>query len=416
MRRTIAVFTALLVWSSPLVALGAPTPPLCDGIEPTLVGTRRSDDLTGTDGQDVIVGLGGDDTITALGGNDVVCAGDGSDFVSAGRGFDRVLGGAGDDNLLGEQGEDRLVGQGDVDSLFGGPGDDRLLAGTGEAIITEGLIGGPGDDHLDGGPGLDTAHFFDAPGGVSVSLRDGAATGHGSDTLVDVEGVGGSNFDDVIEGDGGSNGLFGQAGDDRIFGLGSGNFRSFEQDVLAGDDGDDLLVGGGGADVASYARTPVPVTVDLAAGTASGQGADELRGIEGLWGSRENDVLLGDEGRNQIVGGLGDDELRGRGGVDIAVFSDVAGPVTVDLGSGAATGPGTDTLGGFEDVWGTSADDTILGNGADNELLGLGGADDLSGRAGDDVLDGGDGADKADGGAGDDVCLSVTKTTSCEGP
>ena len=46
----------------------APTPPLCDGIEPTLVGTRQPDDLTGTDGQDVIVGLGGDDTITALEG------------------------------------------------------------------------------------------------------------------------------------------------------------------------------------------------------------------------------------------------------------------------------------------------------------------------------------------------------------
>ena len=172
-------------------------------------------------------------------------------------------------------------------------------------------------------------------------------------------------------------------------------------------------MGGGGADVASYARIPVPVTVDLAAGTASVRVRMSSGASKGIWGSRDDDVLLGDEARNQIVGGLGDDELRGRGGVDIAVFSDVAGPVTVDLAWGNATGPGTDTLGGLEDVWGTSADDTILGNGADNELLGLAGADDLSGRAGDDVLDGGDGADHADGGAGDDVCLSVTKTTSC---
>ena len=416
MRRIIAAFTALLVWSGPLVALGAPPVPLCGGIEPTLVGTRRSDDLVGTDGRDVIVGLDGHDTITALGGSDLVCAGDGFDFVSAGGGADVVRGGPGDDDLHGEGGEDRLIGQGDVDSLFGGPADDELLAGAGEAITTEGLIGGPGDDLLDGGPGLDTAQFFDAPRGVSVSLRDGVATGHGADTLVGVEGVGGSNFDDVIEGDGGGNGLFGQAGDDRIFGLGSGDFRSGEQDVIAGDDGDDLLVGGGGADVASYLRIPVPVRVDLAAGTASGQGADELRGIEGTWGSRDDDVLLGDAGANQIVGGFGDDDLRGRGGRDVAVFADVLGPVTVDLAAGSATGAGTDTLAGFEEVWGTNAGDTILGNDADNVLEGRGGADDLSGRAGDDVLDGGDGADHADGGAGEDVCLSATKTISCEGP
>jgi Ca2+-binding RTX toxin-like protein len=160
----------------------------------------------------------------------------------------------------------------------------------------------------------------------------------------------------------------------------------------------------------------VPVTVDLRAGTASGQGADELRGIEGIWGSREDDVLRGDEVRNAIVGSLGDDELQGRGGRDVAIFSDVTAPVTVDLAAGTASGAGTDTLGGFEDVWGTNDDDVLLGNGADNVLLGLGGNDDLAGRAGDDILDGGDGADFADGGAGDDVCLSSTKTTGCEGP
>ena len=415
-RTATVVSITVLVWSSSLVALGAPPPTLCDGVDATVVGTRRADELTGTDGRDVIVGLGGDDTISALDGNDLVCAGEGFDLVFAGRGSDRVLGGPGDDNVLGEGGEDALFGQGDVDSLAGGRGDDRLVAGPGEAITTEGLDGGPGDDRLDGGPGLDTALFFDAPGGVSVSLLEGAAIGHGRDRLVGVEGVVGSNFDDFIEGDDSSNGLFGNAGDDRIFGRGSGSFRSSEEDVLAGDDGDDLLVGGAGADVTSYAGIPVPVTVDLAAGTASGQGSDELHGIEGIWGSEDDDVLRGDDARNQIVGGLGNDELRGRQGVDIAVFADVRGPVTVDLASGDATGAGNDTLAGIEAVWGTSGDDTILGDGADNVIEGRGGADELAGRAGDDVLDGGDGADQADGGAGEDVCLSVTKTTGCEGP
>ena len=96
------------------------------------------------------------------------------------------------------------------------------------------------------------------------------------------------------------------------------------------------------------------------------------------------------------------------------MFADVVGPVTVDLGSGSATGAGADIVLGFEDVWGTSAGDTILGNDVDNVLEGRAGADDLVGRAGDDHLDGGPGADHADGGAGDDVCVSATRTTDCE--
>jgi Ca2+-binding RTX toxin-like protein len=100
----------------------------------------------------------------------------------------------------------------------------------------------------------------------------------------------------------------------------------------------------------------------------------------------------------------------------VAVFLDVDGPVTVDLLSVSATGAGTDALRGFEDVWGTRADDVIVGSDVGNVLLGFAGADDLSGRGGDDVLRGGPGADRARGGAGVDVCFSVTIATDCEGP
>src|SRR5215218_6699384 len=36
-------------------------PPLCFGRQPTIVGTKRDDEINGTDGDDVIVGLGGND-------------------------------------------------------------------------------------------------------------------------------------------------------------------------------------------------------------------------------------------------------------------------------------------------------------------------------------------------------------------
>jgi len=128
-----------------------PPPITCNGLEPTIEGTAKSEKLTGTDGDDVIVGLGGNDRISGLGGNDVICGN--SDQATAGS--DTLLGGEGNDTLigsgmlLGEAGNDSLKGGNARDSLLGGPDDDTLDAQGGDDLA----IGGPGNDKLLGGAG-----------------------------------------------------------------------------------------------------------------------------------------------------------------------------------------------------------------------------------------------------------------------
>jgi Ca2+-binding RTX toxin-like protein len=136
-------------------------PPItCNGLEPTIKGTAKSEKLTGTDGDDVIVGLGGNDRILGLGGNDVIC---GNSDQAAG-GSDTLLGGDGDDTLigngiqLGEAGNDSLKGGKGRDSLLGGPGDDTLDALGGEDLA----IGGAGNDKLLGGAGANDVCDKDA--------------------------------------------------------------------------------------------------------------------------------------------------------------------------------------------------------------------------------------------------------------
>lgn len=106
---------------------------LCNGLEPTIVGTTGSDFISGTKTDDVIVGLGGNDFIVGDQGNDVICAGAGNDLVDGGKG------------------DDSLFGQAGVDTLLGGKGLDTILGSHGSDV----LIGGPGDDTLDGGDGFD---------------------------------------------------------------------------------------------------------------------------------------------------------------------------------------------------------------------------------------------------------------------
>ena len=65
------------------------------------------------------------------------------------------------------------------------------------------LHGSPGDDTIDGGMGHDTVSYADATGSVTVDLSaaTSAADGpQGHDTLVSIDGVIGSAFDDVITG------------------------------------------------------------------------------------------------------------------------------------------------------------------------------------------------------------------------
>ena len=85
--------------------------------------------------------------------------------------------------------------------------------------------------------------YADASGAVSVNLLTGLVTGaSGEDSLVGIESVIGSRFNDNLVGDSQANELSGGAGNDVLEG-GAGD------DTLIGGSGIDLLTGGEGDDV-----------------------------------------------------------------------------------------------------------------------------------------------------------------------
>jgi Ca2+-binding RTX toxin-like protein len=382
----------LAIELAPAASAGTPR---CFGRPATIVGTAHADEIAGTNRGDVIVGLGGPDTIDGGGGPDLVCAGSGEDVV------------------------------------FGGPGDDRIRGDRGGF---DAIVPGPGDDVVDGGPGADDAvAFLASPAGVDASLADGVATGEGSDTLMRVESVAGSAHDDMLEGGGGDDQLVGMAGNDALIGL--GGFDLFWPGA-----GDDVVDGGDGFDflhcyfedgpILSPEPFPGPVTVDLGAGLATGNGTDALASIEGASGSLGDDVMLGDAGPNQFTllnegddtvlagdgddvvdGGTGADDLDGGAGEDYLGFVDSPSGMTVDLA--AALDSDGDALAGFEHVFGSLHDDDITGDDGPNVVFGLGGDDTLAGLGGDDTLVGQGGLDAADGGAGTDACAAESET-ACE--
>jgi Ca2+-binding RTX toxin-like protein len=133
------------------------------------------------------------------------------------------------DVILGLGGNDVLAANADNITLDGGSGDDQLFSFVDGAT----LIGGSGSDLLIGLGTNDTALYASDPAGVVVDLPNSSAidgTG-GIDTLVGIENVTGSAFNDSLTGDDLANALQGGAGND-------------------------TLTGNAGADVFNYSFTP----------------------------------------------------------------------------------------------------------------------------------------------------------------
>jgi len=124
---------------------------LCNGLQPTILGTDGDDVIQGTDGPDVIHAGAGNDVVFGGSGNDVVCGGPGNDQLGGGRGRDKLFGNEGNDTLTGQQNRDRLFGGSGDDTLIGNNRNDRLRGNRGDDI----LVGGVGTDRLFGGPGTD---------------------------------------------------------------------------------------------------------------------------------------------------------------------------------------------------------------------------------------------------------------------
>lgn len=385
-----------------------------DGIAPVAIPETALKVFEGFDtgpGDDVVTGRPLDDWIEGFGGNDTISGAAGNDTLDGGDGSDRLSGEDGDDTLIGGLGDDVLEG---------GVGNDTLLGSAGN----DSLYGGEGDDTLDGGAGIDWAAYMHAASAVVVDLQAGTATGEGTDTLIAIENAAGSQYADTITGNGQTNYLRGELGDDTLSGGGGADeldggggadilYGGDGGDTLYGRDGDDTLDGGAGLDWAAYWFTVGGVVVDLQAGTATGEGTDTLISIECAVGSQYDDTITGNDLDNVLIGGGGDDVLDGGNGTaDCVYYTMATNGVVVDLLAGTATGEGTDTLIRIEDIIGSQYADTITGDAGENYLRGQsgddtlsggGGNDRLSGELGADTLFGDDGTDRLYGGSGNDT-------------
>jgi Ca2+-binding RTX toxin-like protein len=225
--------------------------------------------------------------------------------------------------------------------------------------------------------------------------------------------------------------ILGLAGNDSIEG-GAGN------DTLVGGVGADTLRGGAGFDTADYSASSSRINIDMqsssvGSGLSGDAQGDVLSDIEAVIGSAFSDAISGGISvADSLVGGAGNDFLRGRGsndtldggdgddtlnggtdadfiqggaGRDTADYSNDTQGVTVNLatGTGIRGDAAGDTLSGVENLFGGSGIDVLTGNDLDNDLRGEAGNDRLFGGAGADTLQGGSGNDRLDGGDGIDT-------------
>ncbi|HEX5999007.1 MAG TPA: hypothetical protein VFZ16_06385 [Hyphomicrobiaceae bacterium] len=161
--------------------------------------------------------------------------------------------------------------------------------------------------------------------------------------------------------------------------------------LLRGGLGADVLGGKGGTDYADYLASATGLTVSLAdPGVNTGEAAgDVFISIEGILGSRFDDVLIGSANTNLLGGGAGFDVLDGGDGIDYAHYQGSSIGLTISLADpGLNTGNAfNDTYISIEGILGTRYDDVLIGDDGDNCLRGTGGGD---------TLDGGDGGDTAE--------------------
>ncbi len=369
----------------------------------TLTGIAKIDGGTGTD---TITGSAGNDTIVGGLGNDVLRGGGGSDTyqIGVGDGVDTITdtGTSGTDRIVATandvaigltsgfgtaNGIEEISAGGFANvSITGGTGADtldfsattltgiaRIDGGSGNDTITgstgnDTIVGGVGDDSLRGGAGSDTYQV---------------GTGHGFDAFAD---TGASGTDRIVAtADGVTIGL--QSGFGAASGIEEISNNGFANVSIAANTGNDTL---------NFSGTTLTGIVKI----DGGNGNDTITGSGGndtIYGGAGNDKLYGGNGNDTIVGGAGSDTLAGDAGIDTLSYAGSAAGVTVNLRTNAVSGGDAqgDTISGFENLTGSSFNDTFYGNS---------GANVMSGGDGNDVIHFGltAGSDTAYGGAGTD--------------
>ncbi len=394
-----------------------------------LAGSDYNDSLSGLDGDDRLDGGFGTDTLLGGAGLDTLDGGQGADSLSGGDGNDSILGSAGTDTLLGGTGNDTLDGGLDTDTMAGGTGDDvymvdnqndipvesadegvdemrssisanfylpdnienltligsadiyaignalnNVLTGNSGANI---LLGLAGNDTLIGGAGADVAYYLNDTAGVSVNLASGTAQDGfgGTDSLVGMEWISGSNFNDTLIGDAGSNLLRGYAGNDSLGGGGGNDVFVY----AANGNGIDTIGDFGVGDlirVSGASFPPVPSSGDgsalalnrvqvassggittISAGTDAAAGADISIRLTGSFAASQFYSFGTDIGLNQLPRG------------SVTFTGTVASGQTLTASNTLADGDGIPTSGTGRIVYQWNADGTAISGASASTFL-----------------------------------------------
>ena len=274
--------------------------------------------------------------------------------------------------------------------LIKGTSGNNTLKGEGGSDI---LVGRAGNDLLDGGNGDDAADYSDAASAVNVNLIRGETSDDGDggkDTLISIEDITGSAFDDMLRGDDEANVLVGGPGDDELF-----------AEANNGDYDNDNFVSG--LDFLLWQRT-VGSTGNLPSdGDKSGtvDGTD-LEIWEDNYGSNLNvrnsgDELIGDAGQDVLHAAKNGTLLTGGADADEFVFGNLpdtghAHTITdFNVGEGDSLNlvdllfeeydPGSDLLIDFIEITDDGTDTRLsvdpAGSGNYTEVANLSGATDL---------------------------------------
>jgi Ca2+-binding RTX toxin-like protein len=364
-----------------------------------LRGSNNADKLTGNSGANRLEGYAGNDTLDGGAGNDTMIGGDGNDYYYVRDSGDSVS----ETNATASTGgTDTVLIYVSSYTLGANVENGRIVASAAANLsgnsLDNFLYAGAGNNAIDGGAGSDTvSYYYGVSGttGVIVSLATTAAQatgGSGTDTLMAIEHLRGSNNADKLTGNSGANRLEGYAGNDTLDG-GAGN------DTMLGGDGNDYY----------YVRDSGDSVSETNA-TASTGGTDTVLSYLSsytLGANVENGRIVssaaaklsGNSLNNFLYAGAGDNVINGSAGSDtVSYYYGVSGTtgVTVSLATTAAQatgGSGTDTLTAIEHLRGSNNADKLTGNSGANRLEGYAGNDTLNGGLGNDTLIGGSGSD-----------------------
>lgn len=360
------ILTQLVVRNNPATA-GTDTNYLkYNGSDHVVLGGTDPGNTFNPSGNDVLIAGIGDDTVYGDGGNDIIEGGFGNDILNGGDGDDIIKDMGGDDNIKAGKGNDVVHAGPGLDLVMGNDGQDFIFLGT---DMGSEVFAGTGNDFIYGNRNAERILGNEGDDWIETGTFDGAP-GDNFDEVFAHDSIDGH---DVFLGDGGFDEFIGEGGDD----------------IMVGSTGRGKMAGMSGYDWATYkdstfginADLSRPIVFDEAPTLPANAALDEYASMEGLSGSKYNDVLggsnaLGSErlpfDPNAPDGTTGQEGYRGSQLTkeSLALISGLAEVLGLTPAQVTAMAAGTVVF---------NAGDIILGGD---------GSDIIQGNAGDDIIDG----------------------------